>query len=77
MNNSQFCYHNFRSLINDSIYDVPDQKSELNYNNQLIVSRSKLIDDHQMEGIYVESEFRHQCEGDLRSDYVHSGIFDE
>ena len=84
------CYYDFRSLMDANKYEMQEQT--VNYKNRLTVSRTKIIDQHHMEGIVVETEFRHQRlkelkEGeevephkrkeDLRSDYVNSGIFND
>lgn len=74
---SEYTCLNFRSLLNSEIYnDLTDQIEEYNYNNKLTLVKAKQIDQHDVQGVFVESQFKHQIRGDLTSDYVNSRIFD-
>lgn len=67
---------NFRNLINDEIYDVSNQYDEFNFNNKFTLCKAKIIDQHDIQGVYVETQFKHLIKNDLTSDYVNSRIFD-
>lgn len=36
-----------------------------------------MIDQQNIEGVFAETEFRHTREGELRSDYVNTVMFDD
>ena len=41
------------------------------------MTRTKVIDQHKLSGVYVETQFKNQRDADLMSDYVNIGIFND
>lgn len=70
---SVICYQNFRNSINTDLYDV--EGVFFNFNNKFTRSRTRVIEQHHFNGIYAETEFKHQRGLDLLSDHINSQLF--
>ena len=56
---STFYYLEFRNLLDENLYEITDQDLEINLEGRFTVSRTKMIHQHHLEGIFAETEFKH------------------
>lgn len=68
---------NFRSLLDENRFQVKPHRDDINYVNRLTFSKTKMIEQHNIQGVYVETQFKNVIADDLNSDFICTGIYND